>query len=225
MHKYLKIGLIIMITNITSNIIAKTYNYHPNKKLQVALSKTGLNRISNLPYKIHQIIGDESQFRVKHDEDGSNIYIMPLIGVEQAFDISIINDAGLVQDIRCMVVEGDGRIIQIVNKDNRKERNARKALIRRMFHAMKNDKEDIFYVRDAQIVFGGQAVKISQTKTYKYENIRGGVFELYNDSEKLNFKVTDFTKQFRNIVSYYPRVMFLKPGEKERIFIIQEIQE
>lgn len=53
---------------------AELYKFSPEKKLSFEISKSGLNRISNPPYKITQLTGDDSKFRIKYDEDGSNIF-------------------------------------------------------------------------------------------------------------------------------------------------------
>jgi len=53
---------------------AETYQAQTSEPLQIKISKSGLNRISNPPYKITQVTGDDSKFRLKYDEDGANIY-------------------------------------------------------------------------------------------------------------------------------------------------------
>ena len=102
MFRYIriKIWLIIIIMSFSINkILAKDYRYNPNKKLHIEISKSGLNRISNPPYKISQVVGDESNFKLQHDEKGNNIYIIPVGKIGSSFEISLINDGGFVQDI------------------------------------------------------------------------------------------------------------------------------
>ena len=89
----------------------ETYQAKVNEKLQIKISKSSLNRISNPPYKITQVTGDDSKFRLKYDEDGANIYFMPLGSIGENIEISIRNNAGFVQDLELQISDIKGTSI------------------------------------------------------------------------------------------------------------------
>ena len=112
------------------------YQYTAGSIIKGEISKMGLNRISNPPYKITQVTGDESKYRLKHDEDGLNIYIMPLCEVGKDIEISIRNNAGFVQDLLLRVSDTKGRVIVIEGGRVNNPEQLRTSILSRMLRAI-----------------------------------------------------------------------------------------
>ena len=210
-----------------STALAETYKAQSDERLQVKISKSGLNRISNPPYKITQVTGDDSKFRLKYDEDGSNIYLMPLIAIGERLEISIRNNAGLVQDLELLVSGTSGKSIIIDGKINKRREDAEKKDIALMLRAMKDNVRGKFYVRDIkQAAKDIGVLRVEQRKSYKYKNLLGGVFEISNPSkERITFDVSIFAGGFDNLKSFYPRVEIIEPKEKIKVLVVQKIAE
>jgi hypothetical protein len=66
-HKILKLIIYYGLFFYGHIASGKTYQAQDNEPLQIKISKTGLNRISNPPYKIMQVTGDDSKFRLKYE--------------------------------------------------------------------------------------------------------------------------------------------------------------
>jgi len=126
---------------------AEIYQFKGYEKLKIKISKAGLNRISNPPYKIVQVTGDDSKFRLKYDDDGTNIYFMPIVPVGESCEISIKNNAGFVQDVELIVSNIKGRSVIIDSKTTSKLENLQLSNISEMLRAMRDDTEDRFYVQ------------------------------------------------------------------------------
>ena len=203
------------------------YQYSAGSIIKGEISKTGLNRISNPPYKITQVTGDESKYRLKHDEDGLNIYIMPLCEVGKDIEISIRNNAGFVQDLLLRVSDTKGRVIVIEGGRVNNPEQFRTSILSRMLRAMKDDVADIFYVQSglSQISDTG-GLKAKQIKTYQYKNLRGGIFELWNPTREIvNFSGKIFAGGFDKVIGVYPDEVAIMPRGKVKVMLVQEIKD
>ncbi|MEM0144012.1 MAG: type-F conjugative transfer system secretin TraK, partial [Candidatus Parvarchaeum sp.] len=203
------------------------YKYAPDSVIRATISKTGLNRLSNPPYKITQVTGDESKYRLKHDEDGSNIYIMPLQEIGEDIEISIRNNAGFVQDLLLRISDTKGKVIIIDGKHANNPQQLQKSIVARMLRAMKDDIADIFYVQSGTLQLAeNQELAVKQIKTYQYKNLRGGVFELQNTSKSsVNFTGKIFAQGFDGVIGVYPDELVVMPREKAKVMIVQEIKD
>jgi len=229
MKKGKLLGLIgfILITFKVGISHGCVYKYAPDQVIKATISKTGLNRLSNPPYKITQVTGDESKYRLKHDEDGLSIYIMPLGEVGEDIEISIRNNAGFVQDLLLKVGNGKGQVIIIDGKQAKTGEQLKTPIVSQMFRAMKDDVPDIFYVQSGllQITDIGE-LKAKQIKTYQYKNLRGGVFELQNTTKKVvNFSGKIFARDFDKVIGVYPDEATIMPREKVKVMMVQEIKD
>ena len=218
---YYSIFLYAYITN------AEIYQPRPEEKLKVKISKSGLNRISNPPYKIVQVTGDDSKFRLKYDEDGTNIYFMPLSKQGENIEISIKNNAGFVQDLQLLVSNIKGRSIIIDGKTTELLELPQKNDIAEMLRAMKDRVNGKFYVQSTNQMFGAIGVlTLKQTKTYKYKNLVGGVFEVNNPTKNLiKFDVSNFAKGFDNVKTSYPNLAEIYPKQKITVLVVQKLAE
>lgn len=203
------------------------YQYSAGSIIKGEISKTGLNRISNPPYKITQVTGDESKYRLKHDEDGLNIYIMPLCEVGKDIEISIRNNAGFVQDLLLRVSDTKGRVIVIEGGRVNNPEQLRTSILSRMLRAMKDDVADIFYVQSGLLQISDTGgLKAKQIKTYQYKNLRGGIFELQNPTwEIVNFSGKIFAQGFDKVIGVYPDELAIMPREKVKVMLVQEIKD
>ena len=199
------------------------YQYSAGSIIKGEISKTGLNRISNPPYKITQVTGDESKYRLKHDEDGLNIYIMPLCEVGKDIEISIRNNAGFVQDLLLRVSDTKGRVIVIEGGRVNNPEQLRTSILSRMLRAMKDDVADIFYVQSGLLQISDTGgLKAKQIKTYQYKNLRGGIFELQNPTREIvNFSGKIFAQGFDKVIGVYPDELAIMPREKVKVMLVQ----
>ena len=221
---FISLVLITFKVGISQGCVHK---YAPGQVIKATISKTGLNRLSNPPYKITQVTGDESKYRLKHDEDGLSIYIMPLGEVGEDIEISIRNNAGFVQDLLLRVGKGKGQVIIIDGKQAKIGEDLKMPIVSQMFRAMKDDVPDIFYVQSGllQITDIGE-LKAKQIKTYQYKNLRGGVFELQNTTKKVvNFSGKIFARDFDKVIGVYPDKATIMPREKVKVMMVQEIKD
>ena len=206
---------------------AEIYQPSLQEKLRIKISKSGLNRISNPPYKIVQVTGDDSKFRLKYDEDGSNIYFMPLSKIDENIEISIKNNAGFVQDLELLVSNIKGRSIIIDGKTTELLEVTQKNDIAEMLRAMKDGVNGKFYVQSTNQMLGAIGdLTFLQTKTYKYKNLVGGVFSFKNPTKaQIMLDVSSFAKGFNNVKTSYPGVAEIYPKQKITVLVIQKLTE
>jgi hypothetical protein len=205
-------------------IEAALYKYQPEEKLNLEISKSGLNRISNPPYKIIQLTGDESKFRIKYDEDGSNIYFMPLVKIGDIIEVSIKNNVGHIQDLELKVANIKGRSIVIDGKSGLNLDKAQKTNVAQMLRAMKDNVESKFYVQDTNKKLGSiNNLQVKQTKIYRYKGLAGGVFEIKNNTKQVVvLNHIDFAKRFDRVKSFYPQVSKVSPKQTVTLLVVQE---
>lgn len=206
---------------------AEIYQAETDKRLRVKISKSGLNRITNPPYKITQVTGDDSKFRLKYDEDGTNIYFMPLGTVGENIEISIKNNAGFVQDLELIVANIKGRSIIIDGKTSLIKADIEKSDIAQMLRAMKDNKKAQFYVQTTKKKLNNIGVlSVEQSKMYKYQNLAGGVFEISNSSKTpVTLDISIFAEGFDNVKSSYPDIVLIAPQQTISVLVVQKLSE
>jgi hypothetical protein len=235
MSEYLKISVfkmsVLVALAITSiDAYAQEFTADSSARLHIKVSKMGLNRISNPPYRIVQVTGDDNAFKLKYDEDGGNIYLMPMREIGQKIEISLKNNVGFVQDLELEVANIMGQTIVIDGAGiKRTSANEKKQNIQSMLKAMKADKADKFYVQELKRpVYSAvnEGLDIVQTKIYKWQNLAGSVFVVNNKTRKARgFDLKTFIKDFDNVLTSFVSNKELQAKESAEVFVIQEIKE
>ena len=219
----------IAVTSIlsTASVNAETIRYTPNKVMELSVSKGGLNRITYSPYKIIQVTGDEGKYRIKYDEDGSSIYLMPLVDVGEVVEVSIRNNAGQVQDLHLKVANKKGSSLVIDGAYIKPSEKADKDIAAKMLRAMKDNQHGIFYVQKHNQGLGNiNGLNIKQIRTYQYKNIKGGVFAISNTTrDKQIFSKEDFNTKFSNVIASYPANITVKPKRTALFYLVQKVEE
>lgn len=212
---------------ITASVNAETIRYTPNKVMELSVSKGGLNRITYSPYKIIQVTGDESKYRIKYDEDGSSIYLMPLVDVGEIIEVSLRNNAGQVQDLHLKVANKKGSPLVIDGAYVPASQKANKDIAANMLRAMKDNQQGIFYVQKHKQGLGNiNGLNITQIRTYQYNNIKGGVFAISNITrDKQIFSKDEFNKRFSNVIASYPANITVKPKRTELFYLVQKVEK
>ena len=212
---------------ITASVNAETIRYTPNKVMELSVSKGGLNRITYSPYKIIQVTGDEGKYRIKYDEDGSSIYLMPLVDVGEIIEVSLRNNAGQVQDLHLKVANKKGSSLVIDGAYVPASQKANKDIAANMLRAMKDNQQGIFYVQKHKQGLGNiNGLNITQIRTYQYKNIKGGVFAISNITrDKQIFSKDEFNKRFSNVIASYPANITVKPKRTALFYLVQKVEE
>ena len=228
MNKYLISSVAITLLCSASFALAQKYQAVPDGRLTAKVSKSGLNRISNWPYQIVQVTGDDSSFRLKSDEDGKNIYLMPLGNVGDKIEISIKNNAGFVQDLELEVAAIKGQSIAI---DNNKIHNVSKKLqqqiLSQMLQAMRSFEVGKFYVQNTKKTLDSiDNLSVVQTKLYKWQDLVGGIFVVTNNTPAAqSVNIARFIKRFDHVLTSFVTSEKLAPKQSGHIFVIQKTKE
>ncbi len=228
MNKYLASSVAGVLICSASFGLAQKYQAVPDGHLTAKVSKSGLNRISNWPYQIVQVTGDDSTFRLKSDTDGKNIYLMPLGGVGDKIEISIKNNAGFVQDLELEVASIKGQSIQI---DSNNIHNVSKTLqqqtLSQMLKAMRFGEIGKFYVQNTKKALDSiHNIDVVQTRLYKWQDLIGGVFVVNNNTGlEQAIDLPGFVKRFDHVLASFVTNKKLAPNQTGNIFIIQKNRE
>lgn len=149
------------------------------RRERYVIGKSGLNRISMLPHKIIQVVGDNSQYHLKSDRDGSSIYIMPLAEVGQKIELSIRADIGQVRDLELEVASGRGRTIKLQTVKRLDLLAETKGEIKKMLTAMRLREKGKYQVnRLNRNIANDYGLKIKQVASYRYQDLTGAVLEI-----------------------------------------------
>lgn len=227
-NKYLANLVTLVLTCSSSLALAQKYQAIPDGRLTAKVSKSGLNRISNWPYQIVQVTGDDSTFRLKSDEDGKNIYLMPLKDVGDKIEISIKNNAGFVQDLELEVSNIKGQSIAIdSNKVISISQKLQQQNLAQMLQAMRANEVSKFYVQNTKEALDNiDNLSVVQTKIYKWQDLVGGVFNVVNNTrEEQEVNLPQFTRRFDNVLTSFKTSEKLSPRQTGYIFVIQKTKE
>lgn len=231
MRKYLPLAIItrslaaLVIATSTISYAQKLVASADNR-LIVKISKSGLNRISNLPYQIVQVTGDDSTYRLKSDADGQNIYLMPLKAIGEKIEISIKNNIGQVQDLELQVANIKGQSIDINSKSVLLQtQRYQQQELKGMLAAMAADLPGKYYAQKVDHKLGNLgSLDVRQTGLYKWQDLVGGVFIIKNRTRyPQSIKQEDFIKRFDHVLASFVGNNNLAPKESARFLVIQKL--
>lgn len=222
----MKILLFICGLFTSSLVVGLSIKADTNSRIHIKISKLGLNRISNSPYKIIQVTGDDNLFRIENDEDGQNVYFIPLTDIGSKIEISLRNNASQIQDLVLEVADIEGQSIDIQNfSESFISKFEEKYDIALMLKSMQLDIKDKFFVQHIKSVLLDDINEfcIIQTKLYQWKALKGGVYRITNKSNKQKeFELKAFLSKFKNPLASYPKDVSFKAGESKLFFIIQK---
>ena len=220
-NKILKTTILIGLLVLQNNALAQTVKAPIDDKINAKISATGLNRISNPPYQIIQVTGDDTKYSLKSDDDGANIYLMPIVKRGEHIELILKNNIGQSHDLVLEVAHIKGQSLVIDSKSSNST-TAPNDLVP-MFTAMKENLAGKYYVKNLKKELAplGQ-LQVMQTQLYKWKDISGGVFEIANKTKTfLPLDIELLQKRFINVEAYWTEQSYLNPREKTRVFIIQ----
>lgn len=225
MNKYIKTSIFLTLLSLTCVAFGQNNDVKLESRISAKISKTGLNRISNHPYQILQVTGDESLFKLKYDQDGANVYIMPLKEVGSKIELSVKNSAGFVYDLELLVASVKGQSICIESSIKKAQGNkSQRQDIAEMLNAMEAGIQDKFYVQNIQTKPTLlEDLSFVQTKVYKWKNLSGGVFVVANNTSVIKeIPLSLLTSRFDKVLTSFACKTYLLPRKSERVFIIQK---
>lgn len=177
-----------LFVGLSSTIFAANFTINTESRISAPISKAGVNRITMLPHRILQVTGDKSKYKIESDEDGGNVYIMPLVNVDEEIEISIKASGDLVQDMLLQVKNIKGQSIKL-HQDNDAEYSSGFSMdeAKLMLKNMRDQEIGKYYVLDENRPIKTNAkaktkLDLKQIKTYRWDNLTGAVLELINET-------------------------------------------
>jgi hypothetical protein len=221
-NKILKSFLLIGLLGTSNLTLGQNVKVLANEKITATISNVGLNRIANPPYQIIQVTGDDSKYRLKSDNDGANIYLIPTVKKGEHIELILKNNIGQSIDLNLEVVNTKGQSLIIDSKLSDANNHSRSELAQ-MMASMKNGQADKYYVRNVNKELSPlENLQVTQTHLYKWRNLVGGVFLITNNTKTvLSVNVESLQKRFINVQTYWLEQSYLNPKEKTRVFILQ----
>jgi hypothetical protein len=86
-------------------IDAKIFKHHPYRIIRTTIGAKCHNRISFENIKIRQVVGDQQEYQMIHDNLGGHLFLLPKVPPKQKICISIITENNLVQEFELEVRE------------------------------------------------------------------------------------------------------------------------
>lgn len=169
--------IIILLLNIA--LMGSSYAKDTKIRESYIIGKSGLNRITMLPHKIVSVTGDNSQYKLQSEKDGSSIYIMPIVKPDQIIELSIRSDIGEIKDLELKVVSGRGRTIKLEATKKLDLALEQKREIKQMISSMQKRERGGYRVRKLnRNIANNYNLKIMQKALYRYKDLRGAVLEV-----------------------------------------------
>lgn len=200
--------LLLALGGLNEAALAVKFKLNSEDRIKTQISKSSLNRITMLPHRITQVTGDESKYKLKFDEDGSNIYIMPTGKIGETIELSIKSTAHLVQDLLLEVagIAGKSIYLQHVNPFKEEDKIV-DSEIKLMLKSMMSGKKGKYYVQGAnRIIANKLSLDIKQVQTYRWGNVVGAVIDIENKS-KLPVNISE-----QDVASLYQKVRVASIG-------------
>lgn len=182
----LYLSIIAMLVIWGNYVFASTYIANPDRRIELKISKSGINRISMFPYAISQVTGDESLYRLRSDNDGQNIYIMPLGKIGSKIELSLKSNIGIVQDLSLEVaaINGTSTVINMSGVNKAETILADDIEAKLMMKSMMQGIKGKYYVKPAKRkIKNDLGLRIKQTRTYRFKQLTGVTLEIFNASK------------------------------------------
>ena len=109
----------LIVVNCLLSQVTLASEVEKEHKIYMDISKTGLNKISNPPYKITDVIGDSSTFEIQSKMDGEYIYLTPKVRVDEHIEISIKNNIGKLIEFVFKVTDITSQTITVDDKKSK----------------------------------------------------------------------------------------------------------
>lgn len=178
------IAMILAMTGMLETSFAIHLIRNEEQRLKADISKSGLNRITMKPCRILQVTGDDTKYRLIHDDDGKNIYLMPKVSVGELIELSLRNDLGEVQDLELKVSNVKGQSIVIQSQRKNQDKEIKQEVFAMMKAMMRGHEGKYFVEKKQRNIDNKYGVVIRQVKSYRYGDLSGGVFELSGNRTK-----------------------------------------
>lgn len=182
--------------------VAANFKLNSQNRIKTQISKSGLNRITMLPHRITQVTGDESKYKLKFDEDGSNIYIMPTGKIGETIELSIKSTTNLVQDMLLEVAGIAGRSIYLEH-DNSTDEGGKliNFEIKSMLRSMMSREKGKYYMQASNRAIANKLnLDIRQVQTYRWSNMIGAVIDIENKSNlPINISEQDIASLYQKV--------------------------
>ena len=218
--------LLLVIFSLLGEVaVAANFKLNSQNRIKTQISKSGLNRITMLPHRIIQVTGDESKYKLKFDEDGSNIYIMPTGKVGETIELSIKSSANLVQDMLLEVAGIAGRSISLQH-DNSTDEGGKliNFEIKSMLRSMMSREKGKYYMQASNRAIANKlGLEIRQVQTYRLGNMTGAVINIENKSKlPVNISEQDIASLYQKVraVSIGGIYPFIAAKSKMRAYVI-----
>ncbi len=222
----LLITLLIMMLIFCADIaFANSFRSETKLRQTLNISKAGINRITMLPHRIMQVTGDESKYKLKIDEDGSNVYIMPLVKVGEKIELSMKTSTNYTEDLELVVSNKAGRTFHLKRVGSDENTSSVNLLeVKEMLRLMQEGSVGKYFVKDTNRIFKlRNGLGARQIKSYRYGDLIGAVLEVKNHTRKdIKLDETDFANLFKNsrAVSFQRAYSFLPPRADMQVFIV-----
>jgi hypothetical protein len=214
--------ILLLVTFVLLSEVAVAANFKLNSqsRIKTQISKSGLNRITMLPHRITQVTGDESKYKLKFDEDGSNIYIMPTGKIGETIELSIKSSTNLVQDMLLEVADIAGRSIYL-QQDNSTDKTGKliNSEIKSMLRSMRSGEKGKYYMQISNRTIANKlGLDIRQMQTYRWGNIVGAVIEIENKSKlPVNISEQDIAALYQKVRAVSIDGIYPSIGAKSKI--------
>lgn len=180
------------------------------------ISHQGINRISVQPKRVSKIVGDSSDFTAIVVDDGSDIFITSKKPVGTKINCSIILVDNSVLDINLNVIALEYPAIIKLDLDHYKDGHVSENVDSMLLH-MQRAECGKYYVQHTNKLIkatNNHFIKIVQTRSYRFGNLYGGIFEIKNlSSKRQNFSTEDFYNSFDGSIASLVSKEELLPGE------------
>lgn len=194
--------LLVTFVLLSEVTVAANFKLNSQSRIKTQISKSGLNRITMLPHRITQVTGDESKYKLKFDEDGSNIYIMPTGKIGETIELSIKSTTNLVQDMLLEVAGIAGRSIYL-EQDNSTDKTGKliNSEIKSMLRSMMSREKGKYYMQASNRAIANKLdLEIRQVQTYRWGNMIGAVIDIENKSNlPINISEQDIASLYQKV--------------------------
>lgn len=221
---------IILLILFSDSSFANNFELEPKTRQTLNISKSGINRITMLPHRILQVTGDEGKYKLNMDEDGSNIYIMPIAKIGEKIELSIKTSTNHTEDLGLFISDEPGKTLHLKHKSSLKNQIlSQLSEVKKMLRSMKEGEVDKYYVKDTnRVVKLRRGIRVNQIKSYRYGDLVGAVLEVKNQTGRdIKLYEGDFINLFKNskAVTFEHAYSLLPPQSDMKVFIVTEIKD
>ena len=224
-------AIIVMLSNITVQA-AQELTVKDQDKIEVVLSENDVNRIALINDRIKAIYGSQDKVHIVTDEENGQVFLTPKVKDGSKFSMSLVTENNATIDLKVtpvktssetLLLKLDKRTEEERSKENRLKEREIRSLIKSTFSGKSIKGYRTLESKDKSPDKNNKS--LIQQREYLGSKFKAALFEYKNLKQSKEVLSEQMFKLTARSIAVAIVKKTLKPGEKTKIVVIENVEK